>query len=45
MKSENGEQITRLIVSLICIVLYLSALIAATASAFQTNLSQFLQLA
>lgn len=45
MKSETEEKITQLLATIVCIVLNLFVLLAVTASAFQTNLSHFLQLA
>jgi hypothetical protein len=45
MKSETKEKITRFLATIICIVLNLFVLLALTASAFQTNLRHFLQLA
>ena len=44
MKTENKEQSARILAIIICIALNLSLLLAVTASAFQTNLSHFLQL-
>lgn len=44
MTQQTKETITRLLAIIFCIVLNLSVLLAVTASALQTNLSDFLQL-
>jgi hypothetical protein len=44
MTQKAKETIIRVLAIIICIVLNLSILLAVTASALQTNLSNFLQL-